>query len=70
MKGLQGDNTCKNPGNKRLSGVIVSIWNSLRIDKRISRTLTFMSLAVLILKTSSVAKLASLFSTVNFLKAE
>jgi len=53
-----------------LSGIIVSIWNSLRIDRRISRTLAFMSLAVLILKTSSVAKIASLFPTGNSLKAK
>ena len=53
-----------------LSKIIVSIWNSFRIDRRISRTLAFMSLAVLILKTSSVAKLASLFPTGNSIKAK
>jgi len=70
IKGLQGDNTCKNPGDKMPSRMIVSIWNSLRIDRKISKILAFKNLAALILKTSSVAKLASLFPTGNSLKAK
>jgi len=53
-----------------LSETIVSIWNSLSIDRRISRTLAFMSLAFLILKTSSVAKLATLLPTGNSIKTK
>ena len=53
-----------------LSKVILSIWNSITIDKRISQTLSFLALAILVLKTSSIAKLAPLLPTGNSLKAK
>ena len=50
--------------------MIISIWSNITIDRRIAQTLAFMSLALLVLKTSSVAKLASLFPASNSLKAK
>ena len=46
------------------------MWNYFRIGNRVLRTLTFMSLAVFIFKTFSVAKLVILLPAGSFLKAE
>ena len=54
---------CKNPREKaltRLASLIIAFWQRTGIDKRTSYTLATLSIAMLILKTSSVARLSLL----------
>ena len=54
---------CKNPREKaltRLASLIIAFWQRTGIDKRTAYTLAILSIAMLIFKTSSVAKLSLL----------
>jgi len=54
---------CKNPREKaltRLASLIIAFWQRTGIDKRTAYTLAILSIAMLIFRTSSVAKLSLL----------